>query len=325
MRLIDIKRYINIAYENFNPKFSNNGSYYYLENVQQVKKAIQALRDAGILEFSETKFDMTDQILSFMMERCVLDGNQYKVYKDEFSKIQAAITVMYQWINRYVPTEETETIINIKLPQINTLSDFAASANCIKKALSQVVSEAGGNIKVKQLDHGSYWLIIDVGTIEAVVFVGLLVSAAYRIAMKVINTLKAIEELKSLRLDNQLKEYQLDERKFIQSKAQEEAKKINHEQFGKTKGEDLANFNEREGRICVSIEELVKIIRAGGEIHQSLEAPKTVSELYPKYNTSLSFTPIALLSKQEGNEIKEDDSTNDQFGDRTGNKQEQQQ
>lgn len=109
---------------------------------------------------------------------------------------------MYQWINRYVPTEETETIINIKLPQINTLSDFAASANCIKKALSQVVSEAGGNIKVKQLDHGSYWLIIDVGTIEAVVFVGLLVSAAYRIAMKVINTLKAIEELKSLRLDN---------------------------------------------------------------------------------------------------------------------------
>lgn len=109
---------------------------------------------------------------------------------------------MYQWINRYVPTEETETIINIKLPQINTLSDFAASANCIKKALSQVVSEAGGNIKVKQLDYGSYWLIIDVGTIEAVVFVGLLVSAAYRIAMKVINTLKAIEELKSLRLDN---------------------------------------------------------------------------------------------------------------------------
>lgn len=325
MRLIDIKRYINIAYENFKPNFSNNGSYYYLENVQQVKKAIQALRDAGILEFSETKFDITDQILSFMMERCVLDGNQYKVYKDEFSKIQAVITVMYQWINRYVPTEETETIINIKLPQINTLSDFAASANCIKKALSQVVSEAGGNIKVKQLDHGSYWLIIDVGTIEAVAFVGLLVGAAYRIAMKVINTLKAIEELKSLRLDNQLKEYQIDERKFIQSKAQEEAEKINQEQFGKIKGEDLANFNEREGRICVSIEELVKIIRAGGEIHQSLEAPKTVSELYPKYNTSLSFIPIALLSKQEGNEIKEDDSTNDQFGDRTSNKQEQQQ
>ena len=325
MRLIDINRYINIAYENFNPKFSSNGNYHYLENVQQIKTALQALRDAGILEFSETKFDITDQILSFMMERCVLDGNQYKVYKDEFSKIQAVITAMYQWINRYVPTEETETIINIKLPQINTLSDFAASANCIKKALSQVVSEAGGNIKVKQLDHGSYWLIIDVGTIEAVALVGLLVGAAYRIAIKVINALKAIEELKSLRLDNQLKEYQLDERTFIKAKAQEESEKINQEQFGKTKDEDPANFNERNGRICVSIEELVRIIRAGGEIHQSLEAPKTVSELYPKYNTSLSFTPIALLSKQEGNEIKEDDSTNDQFGDRTGNKQEQQQ
>ena len=100
MRLIDIKRYINIAYENFKPNFSNNGSYYYLENVQQVKKAIQALRDAGILEFSETKFDITDQILSFMMERCVLDGNQCNAYKNEFSKIQAVITVMYQWISK---------------------------------------------------------------------------------------------------------------------------------------------------------------------------------------------------------------------------------
>lgn len=60
MRLIDIKRYINIAYENFNPKFSSNGNYHYLENVQQIKTALQALRDAGILEFSETKFDITD-------------------------------------------------------------------------------------------------------------------------------------------------------------------------------------------------------------------------------------------------------------------------
>lgn len=320
MRLIDIKRYINIAYENFKPKFSSNGNYHYLENVQQIKTALQALRDAEILEFSETKFDITDQILSFMMDRCVLDGNQYNAYKNEFSKIQAVITVMYQWINRYVPTEETKTIINVKLPQIDTLIDFAASANCIKKALSQVVPEVGGNIKVKQLDHGSFWLIIDVGTIEAVAFIGLLVGAAYRIAMNVINTLKAIEELKSLRLDNQLKEYQFNERKFIKAKAQEESAKINQEQFSKTKDEDPANFNERNGRICVSIEELVKILRAGGEIHQSLEAPKTISELYPKYNTSLSFTPIALLSKQENNEIKENDSTNNQFCDRTDDK-----
>lgn len=317
MRLLDIKRYINIAFENFDPKFSNSGNYYYLDNILQTKKAIQALQDSGIMDSSVSAF--SSQIMTSLADRFILDGKQYNVFKNEAGNIKYVINVINQWLNKYVPTEETETIINIKLPQINTLSDFAASALCLKKALSQLIPEVGGNINVKQLDHGSYWLIIDVGTIEAVALVGFLAGAAYQIAIKTINMLKTIEELKSINLDNQLKELQIDEKKYIKAKAQEEAKRINQEQFGKTKDEDPANFNEREGRICMSLEELVKIIRAGGEIHQSLEAPKTVSELYPKYNTSLLFTPIALLSNQESNDIKKDDTNKSQLSNRTDN------
>lgn len=317
MRLLDIKRYINIAYKNFDPKFSTNGNYYYLDNVLQTKKAIQALHDSGVMDYSVST--VCTQIMTSLMDRFILEGTQYTAYKHELGQVKYTISIIYMWLDKYVPTEETETIINIKLPQINTLSDFAASANCIKKALSQVVSEVGGNINVKQLDHGSYWLIIDVGTIEAVALIGTLVGIAYQIAMKTINMLKAVEELKALKFDNQLKELQIDEKKFIKAKALEEAEKINQEQFGKTKNEDPANFNERKGRISVSIEELVKIIRAGGEIHQSLVAPKTVSELYPKYNTSLSFTPIALLSNQENNDVKKDDTNKNQFSNRTDN------
>ena len=43
MRLLDIKRYINIAYENFDPKFSTSGSYYYLDNILQTKKGYKSL------------------------------------------------------------------------------------------------------------------------------------------------------------------------------------------------------------------------------------------------------------------------------------------
>lgn len=317
MRLLDIKRHINIAYKNFDPKFSTSGNYYYLDNVLQTKKAIQALHDSGVMDYSSSIF--SSQIMTSLANRFILEGNQYNAFKSEAGNIKYIINIMYMWLNKYVTTEETETIVNIKLPQINTLSDFAVSANCIKKALSQLIPEVGGNINVKQLDHGSYWLIIDVGTIEAIVLIGALASAAYQIAIKTINMLKTIEELKSIRLDNQLKELQIDEKEYIKAKAQKEAKRINQEQFGKTKDEDPANFNEREGRICVSIEELVKIIRAGGEIHQSLEAPKTVCELYPKYNTSLSFTPIALLSNQESNDIKKDGTNKNQFSNRSDN------
>lgn len=317
MRLLDIKRYINIAYENFDPKFSNNGNYYYLDNILRTKKAILALHDSGIMNYTDSAFGT--QIVTSLTDRFILEGRQYNTFKNESVNIKYVINVMYKWLEEYVSTVETETIINIKLPQINTLSDFAVSAGCIKKALSQLIPEVGGNINVKQLDHGSYWLIIDVGTIEAVVLVGALAGAAYRIAVKIISIRKSIEELKSIKLDNQLKELQIEEREYIKAKAQEEAERINQEQFGKTKDEDPANFNERKGRISVSIEELVKIIRAGGEIHQSLEAPKTISELYPKYNTSLSFTPIALLSSQEKNDIKKDDTNKNQLSDRTDN------
>ena len=63
MRLLDIKRYINIAYENFDPKFSTSGSYYYLDNILQTKKAIKALLDSGILEHSLLKIDIYTQTL----------------------------------------------------------------------------------------------------------------------------------------------------------------------------------------------------------------------------------------------------------------------
>ena len=317
MRLLDIKRYINIAYENFEPKFSNNGNYYYLDNILQTKKAIMALHDSGIMNYTDSAFSA--QIATSLTDRFILEVRQYNIFRSESTNIKYVINVMYKWLGEYVPTEETETIINIKLPQINTLSDFAASAGCIKKALSQLIPEVGGNINVKQLDHGSYWLIIDVGTIEAVALVGALAAAAYRIAVKIISIRKSIEELKSIRLDNQLKELQIEEKEYIKAKAKEEAERINQEQFGNTKDEDPANFNERDGRISVSIEEFVKIIRAGGEIHQSLEAPKTVSELYPQYNTSLSFTPIALLSGQEKNDIRKDDTNKKKLDDRADN------
>lgn len=250
------------------------------------------------------------ELLSSKIDRWKVDGGQYNTYKAQSDKIKTVINTFYSWLSRYVPTEETETTINIKLPTINNFTDLTIAVNCLKKAFSQIVPEAGGNIQVKQLDHGSYWIIIDVGSVDVVYFIGLLVSAAYYIAVKVVNLLKSIEELKSVRLDNQIKEKQI-EKDFIKRKAQEEAEKINEEYFGENKEQDIANHNERKGRICVSLEELVKIIRSGGEIHQSIEAKgNSIGDLYPKYNTSISFTPIVLLSKQEPNEINDSEENN---------------
>lgn len=39
MRLIDIKRYINIAFENFSPKYSNSNGNYYIDTLVSTKKS----------------------------------------------------------------------------------------------------------------------------------------------------------------------------------------------------------------------------------------------------------------------------------------------
>lgn len=214
MRLIDIKRNVSIAHENFKPNLSTLNAGCFFDNIKQTQIAIQALYDAGLLEYSEFKIDTYTEIMSFGVNRLKIDSNLYNIFSNEFKKIDAIINFMFEWLNRYVPAEETETTVNIKLPKINDLSDFSASALCIKKALSQIVSEAGGNIKVKQFDHGSFWLIIDVGTMEAVKLIGAIVTAAYATAKGVLNLLKTIEELKSLKLDNLEKLNKLQEREF---------------------------------------------------------------------------------------------------------------
>lgn len=305
MRLIDIKRHIQIASDNFKPVLSNSGNYYFIDNLIQTKTGVQALFDSGILDVENPNEKIYKELLSSVVNKISIDSSRYNIYKKEFDKMLLIIDFMNKWINNYLPEESSETTVNIKLPQINDLSDFSASAICVKKAFSQVVSEIGGNIKVKQFDYGSYWLIIDVGVIEAVKLIGVIVSSAYAVTKGVLSLLKTYEELKALKLDNEIKITELHEKEFIQKKARREAEDIEKKFF--QSGESNNIDNERCGRITVSITELVKLLRSGGEVHAALDAPKDIEEIYPKYNTSLSFTPIGLLSKKASEEVIENE------------------
>lgn len=96
MRLLDIKRYINIAYENYHPVFTNgNTAFYYLDNVLNLKKTIQALYDSNILVYSDTEINVYTQIMSSMTDRLILDGNQYTVFKKELEKLKYTLSVLH--------------------------------------------------------------------------------------------------------------------------------------------------------------------------------------------------------------------------------------
>lgn len=86
MRLIDIKRSINIAYENFHPKYGSNNGNYYIDNIQAMKVAIQELYNIGIIGYNEKSLDMYSIVISYVTDRMVLDGNQINGYKMNSAK-----------------------------------------------------------------------------------------------------------------------------------------------------------------------------------------------------------------------------------------------
>lgn len=306
MRLIDIKRSINIAFENFHPKFSsNNTGTYYIDDIQKVKNAIRELDHIGFLHIKDSNDDLLAQINASITNHFILNGTQNEAYKTLFDKLNYSIVMLHQWINNYVTAEETETTINIKLPQIDNLKDFAAAGNTIKKALSRVIPEVGGEVRVKQFDHGSYWLIIDVGVIEAVLLVGGLVSTAFVILKKVLGVVESFKTIQSLDLDCQIKKITIKEleEKTIKKEALEKAVELNNKYFEKKNQEDnQTDINERIDRLSTSLSELIKLLKAGGEIHPSLIATQETENLYPRFeDKSLPFTPIGLLTTENYN------------------------
>lgn len=302
MRLLDIKRYINFAYENFDPKFSSGNSTYYLDNVLNLKKSIQALYDSEILVFSETEIDAYTLIVSSITDRFILDGNQHNTYKRELDKLKYTISVLHSWINRYVTTEETEDIINIKLPIIQSLDLLTKSCSMVDKALTQSVSEFGGEIKFKQLDYGSSWITISAKTGAAADFIMGLTKVAYGVAKKYYN-IKLMQ--KEYELQGMVNEMITTIQKFNEKIKNDEINK-KAEEIEKQYYKDKSSDPERIGRLRNSINELVKLIELGGEIHPSALLEKS-KENQIDYKSISAIIPQGLLTDNKSEDTNIDD------------------
>ena len=302
MRLLDIKRNINIAYENFNPVYTNgNAASYYLDNVLNLKKAIQALYDSNILVFSETAINIYSLIMSSITDCLILDGNQYTLFKRELEKLNYTISVLHSWINRYVPTEETDDIINIKLPAIQNMSLLTKSCSIIDKALTQSVSEFGGEVKFKQLDYGSSWITLSVATSAAAAFVMGLAKVTFYIIKKYYNIKLMQKEYERYGMVNDmlktLKEYN---EQIIKEEINKKAQEVEKEYY-----KDQPSDPERVGRLRNSINELIKLIELGGEIHPSALLEES-TENKIDYKLLSSICPQGLLTDGKSENSQED-------------------
>lgn len=294
MRLIDIKRSINIAYENFHPKYSDRNGNYYIDNIQTMKVAIQELYNIGIIEYKENSLDMYSIVMSCITDRLVLDGSQINGYKNEFGKMEYTLKLMYKWINDYVTTEETEETINIKLPQIHNLEDIIESCKLINKSLSQSVAEIGGTLKFKQLDYGSSWIIISVGATVAAGMVMSIAKAAYYVAQRFYAIKLIAKQYERYAMGNEvMKTIKEANERMLNEEIDVQARQLESQYYPESN-------NERLGRLRVSINEMYKLIELGGEVHPSLILKNDTKDTDIDYKQLLNFNKeMGLLPKEE--------------------------
>lgn len=287
MRLIDIKKYINIIYDNFVPSFNNTANGYFIENVQDLRIAIINLYKVGFLEYTDDEEDVFHIIYSSLAEHMVIGSSRIEEIKFKLLNLEMAIKMMHNWINRYVPDNEDEETINIKLPDIIKIEDLIKASTLINKSLSQSIAEIGGELRVKHLDYGSSWLIISAGTVLGAKLVMAIAKAAFDIAKKYYGVKMMQQQYERYSMGTEmLRTVKEANEKIIASDSRTLAEHIEREFYSKSD-------NERIERLRVSISEMSKLIELGGEVHPSLLTASHDDVKVPDYNSLINVIKSA--------------------------------
>lgn len=279
MRLLDIKRNINIACEKF--KYSNdtyNGSHR-IKDIQNLKTALIALRESNF--YTENTSKLIDNILSSGTDYLLFSADQINLALRELEIIQKTIETLFYWVNKYIPCEEDESTVNIKLPTLCKVDDLIKASTIINKALSQSISEIGGEIKIKHLDYGSSWVIISAGTAIGASLVVAIANVAFSITQKYYGVKMMQQQYERYKLGTDaLKSMKEINEKIIATDIRVLAENVEKDFYPESD-------NERIERLRVSISEMAKLIELGGEVHPSLIAASNNEIKSPDYKSLL--------------------------------------
>lgn len=176
--------------------------------------------------------------------------------------------------------ESESDSISIKLPDLTDFKDLSDISRDFHKILSQTIinDQINGQVRIDNVENGSIWIDVYLGTAAAVSLVGGLAWAA-SVIYKKINEGRIIEEhVRSLKIKNDsLKEIQEKQKEALDLMIEAEAKNLHSENY---EGED----NEQIERLKLSIKMLSNLIDKGAEIHPALNQPESVKNLFPKRN-----------------------------------------
>ncbi|WP_108821687.1 hypothetical protein [Dysgonomonas sp. Marseille-P4361] len=302
MRLIDIKEKIKIAHANnlFRYDYSSSTGLFTLYNIHNLQIVLETLRDINF--FSETdrilhfpvlgstdhafrSIDIDyvyDNILSTNLEKFSFDKKSFDPIRLFFLNLESILNLLYNWFEYLIPEEQDNQTLNIKLPVIKGLDNLSKVANDLKISISTVVNSfPNGKVEIKQFDHGSFWLVLGVGS--ALTLIASLTWSAAVIAKKINEFRYTNGLIENLNIRNEaLNEVKEALKEKIKIDTSLEAELIKNEFFSEDK-----NNKEQAVRIEKSITILAELILKGTEFHPAITSSEDVSNLFPNYKNLL--------------------------------------
>ena len=287
MKLKDLKTILSKASEKLvytqAQQTSGNREYVKFSDLRKFRQGITILEKSGLFGkeikqiSNSTIFTTTSDTIRVEMQegtRLIQSLDNLKLLVDSISNTL---------IN--VVGEVKENTVSIKLPRIKDFEDLAKASEAFHKVINQAIvnEQINGRVEIENVENGSIWFDIYVGSAIAVTLIGGLAWAAAVIFKKIQEGRIIVEHVKSLKVKSEsLKEIKDKQKEALTMLIDAEAQNLYNENF---EGAD----SEQIERLKHSIKLLADLIDKGAEIHPALNQPEKVTNLFPDMKNLLSL------------------------------------
>lgn len=239
--------------------------------IPSFKKKYEELFQENLLKTSITEFEMNSKYVGIQSKLNSIKDTS-KFYLENFNELYP---------------ESNETFISIKLPNTTDLKKLGEYYIKIDRVLNQIINieNINGELKFSNVDVGSTWIDISVGTVVATSIIGSIIYAACFIRNENLKYNLMLEEYKKAQVQTQfLEELAKANEKLINVYVDREVKNIINEYELDKKDNELPN------RIKNTIKEFSGMINEGLEVHPAIEAAQNIKTEYPNFKNLEAIT-----------------------------------
>lgn len=286
-----------------------------LEKVKtvEIRNANKEVLGIKIEEWADCKIALNELYKISCLKECVLstlaifndiEKDQYapsvspdrgRKFVNELRNLRSSINTI---IRLYESLEigESKTGIDVKIPKCESLKEYMEYLKDIDFVFSQCpfLLVEDERIEFNNVDVGSQWLtflVVTSGTFFILNNLGVLVNKAIAIKSNLLFYKQQEEQLRAMRLKNEVMEETVDVFKQMKQKVLNDSVNELESEIGELKD------GEERGKVEKSLEKMVMLIDKGVEIYSSIQTPNEVKALFPtnENNPILPDNIIKLL------------------------------